>query len=187
MCVLVIKKHWDDTSMKFTVCFSFWRAAVWPVSCRTGKSFAVSTAASDCDRDVCSGGSTAGLHWWELTAGLLRLFRWGSAEEQSVWFFAEFKVKLDNFFWLDFAIMTLPLWLCHYDFVIMMTHLIKQCNRGWKMTPFAVKSVSNKSCFYCDFFFATRTRVSQKNEKSLMLSVLSVLIGVLAYLTSCYS
>lgn len=28
-------------------------------------------------------GSTAGLHWWELTTGMLRLFRWGSVERGS--------------------------------------------------------------------------------------------------------
>ncbi len=49
-------------------------------------------------------------------------------------------------------------------------------NSGWKMTPFADKLVSNKSCFHHDIFFATRTRVG-KNEKSVTLSVLSVLIG----------
>ncbi len=54
--------------------------------------------------------------------------------------------QLDNFFWLNF--------------VIMMYNLIKQCNSGWKMTPFALQLVSNKPCFYHDIFFATRTRVS---------------------------
>ncbi len=58
----------------------------------------------------------------------------------------------------------------------MLYNLIKQCNSGWKMTPFAAKLVSNKACFYHDIFFATRTRVSQKNEKSVIISVLSVLI-----------
>ncbi len=57
-----------------------------------------------------------------------------------------------------------------------MYNLIKQCNSGWKMTPFTAKLVSNKSCLYHDIFFATGTRVSQKNEKSVTLSVLSVLI-----------
>ncbi len=46
----------------------------------------------------------------------------------------------------------------------------------WKMTPFASKLVSNKPCFYQDIFFATGTRVSWKNEKSVMLSVHSVQI-----------
>ncbi len=57
-----------------------------------------------------------------------------------------------------------------------MYNLIKRCNSGWKMTPFDAKLVSNKSCFYHDIFFATRTRVPWKNEKSVILSVLSVLI-----------
>ncbi len=52
----------------------------------------------------------------------------------------------------------------------MMYNLIKQCDSGWK---FAAKLVSNKPCFYQDIFFAIRTRV----EKSVTLSVLSVLIG----------
>ncbi len=56
-----------------------------------------------------------------------------------------------------------------------MYNLIKQCNSGWKITPFAAKLVSNKPCFYQDIFFATRTRVSRKNEKPVTLSVLSVL------------
>ncbi len=59
----------------------------------------------------------------------------------------------------------------------MMYNLIKQCNSGGKMTPFAAKLISNKLCFYHEIFFATRMRVSQKNEKLVTLSVLSVLIG----------
>ncbi len=54
--------------------------------------------------------------------------------------------------------------------------LIKQCNSGWKMTLFTAKLVSNKPCFYHDTFFATRTRVPGKNEKSVMLPDLSVLM-----------
>ncbi len=42
------------------------------------------------------------------------------------------------------------------NFVIIMYNLIEQCNSCWKMTPL----VSNKSCFYHNIFFATRTRVS---------------------------
>ncbi len=75
----------------------------------------------------------------------------------------QFKMKLENFFLLYFVIMTY--------------NLIKQCNsNGYKMMPLADKLV-NKPCFYHEIFFATRTRVSQKNEKSVTLSVLSVLIG----------
>ncbi len=44
------------------------------------------------------------------------------------------------------------------------------------MTPFTANLVSNKPCFYSDIFFAIRTRVLQKNEKSVTLSVHSVLI-----------
>ncbi len=62
------------------------------------------------------------------------------------------------------------------NFVIMMYNLIKQCNSGWKMTPFTAKSVCNKPYLYHDIFFATGTRVLQRNEKSVMLSVFSVLI-----------
>ncbi len=51
-----------------------------------------------------------------------------------------------------------------------MYNLIRQCNSGGKMTPFAAKLVSNKPCY---IFFATRSKVSQKN----VLSELSVLIG----------
>ncbi len=40
-----------------------------------------------------------------------------------------------------------------------MYNLTKQCDSGWKMTPFAAKLVSNKLCFYHDIFFATGTRV----------------------------
>ncbi len=58
-----------------------------------------------------------------------------------------------------------------------MYNMIKQCNIHWKMTPFAAKLVSSKPCFYHEIFFATGTRVSKKNEKSVTLSVLSVLIG----------
>ncbi len=58
----------------------------------------------------------------------------------------------------------------------MMSYLIKQCNSGLKMTPFTAKLVSNKPCFNHDIFFATKMRVSRKNEKSVTLSVLSVLI-----------
>ncbi len=54
--------------------------------------------------------------------------------------------------------------------------LIKQCNSGWKMTPFAAKLVSNKA-FFSHIFFAIGTRVLWKNEKSVTLSVLSVVIG----------
>ncbi len=50
------------------------------------------------------------------------------------------KVKLDNFFWLN-----------------LMYNLIKQCNSGWKMTPFTVKLVSNKPCFCHDI-------LSQRDE-----------------------
>ncbi len=45
------------------------------------------------------------------------------------------------------------------------------------MTPFAAKLVSSELCFYRDIFFATRTRVSWKIEKSVTLSELSGLIG----------
>ncbi len=62
------------------------------------------------------------------------------------------------------------------NFVIMFYNLIQQCNSGWKMTPFAAKLVSDKPCFCHDIFFATGTRVLGKNEKSVTLSVLSVLI-----------
>ncbi len=55
------------------------------------------------------------------------------------------RVKLDHFFWLNF--------------VIMMCNLIKQCNSGWQMTPFAAKLISIKTCFYHDIFFATETTV----------------------------
>ncbi len=48
----------------------------------------------------------------------------------------------------------------------MMFNLIKQCNSGWKMTPFDAKLVSNKPCFYHEIFFAAGTRVSWKNKKS---------------------
>ncbi len=58
-----------------------------------------------------------------------------------------------------------------------MYDLIKQCNSGWKMTPLAAELVSNKPCFYSHIFFATGTRVSQKSEKSVTASVLSILIG----------
>ncbi len=58
-----------------------------------------------------------------------------------------------------------------------MYELIKQCNSGWKMTPFAAKLASNKPCFHHDIFFATGTKVLRKNENSLTLSQLSVLIG----------
>ncbi len=58
-----------------------------------------------------------------------------------------------------------------------MCNLIKQCNSGWKMTPFAAELLSNKSCFYQDICFATETKVWRRNEKSVTLSVLSVLIG----------
>ncbi len=51
------------------------------------------------------------------------------------------KVKLDNFFGLNF--------------VIMMYILIKKCNSGWKVTPFGAKLVSNKPCLYHGIFFAT--------------------------------
>ncbi len=44
------------------------------------------------------------------------------------------------------------------------------------MTPFAAKLVSSKPCFYHHIFFITGTRISRKNEKSMTLSVLSVLI-----------
>ncbi len=67
-------------------------------------------------------------------------------------------------------------WL-KWDFVIIMYDLIKQCNSGWKRTSFAAKLVSNGSCFYGDIFVATGMKVLWKNEKSFMLSVLSVLIG----------
>ncbi len=59
----------------------------------------------------------------------------------------------------------------------MMYNLIKQCNSGWKMTPFAAKLVSNKLCFYHNIFFAAKARVSWKNERSVTLSVLCVMIG----------
>ncbi len=45
------------------------------------------------------------------------------------------------------------------------------------MTSSAAKLVSSKPCFYHKIFFATGTRISRKNEKSVTLSVLSVLIG----------
>ncbi len=45
------------------------------------------------------------------------------------------------------------------------------------MTTFTAKLIFSKSCFYHDIFFATRTKVLWKNEKSAMLSVLAVLIG----------
>ncbi len=57
-----------------------------------------------------------------------------------------------------------------------MYNLIKQCNSGSKMTPFAAKLVSSKPYFYYDISFAIGTRVLP-NEKSVVLSVLSVLIG----------
>ncbi len=44
------------------------------------------------------------------------------------------------------------------------------------MTQFAAKLVSDKACFYYDIFFAMRTKVLGENEKSVTLSVLSVLI-----------
>ncbi len=44
------------------------------------------------------------------------------------------------------------------------------------MTPFAAKLVCSKPCFYHDTFFAAGTRVAQTKGKSVMLSVLSVLI-----------
>ncbi len=53
-----------------------------------------------------------------------------------------------------------------------MYNLIKQCNSGCKVTTFTAKLVSSKSCFYHDIFFDTGTRVSRKNEKSVMVSVL---------------
>ncbi len=53
-----------------------------------------------------------------------------------------------------------------------MYNLIKSCNSGWKMTPFAAKLVSNRPCFYHDSIFATGTRVSWKNGTSVTLSVL---------------
>ncbi len=53
-----------------------------------------------------------------------------------------------------------------------MYNLIKQCNSGWSMTPFAAKLVSNKCCFYHDIFFATNTRVLWKDEKPVSLSIL---------------
>ncbi len=54
------------------------------------------------------------------------------------------------------------------------------------MTSFAAKLVSSKFCFYHEIFFTTGTRVSWKNEKSAMLSELSVLIGrsVLCFLAT---
>ncbi len=58
----------------------------------------------------------------------------------------------------------------------MLHNLIKQCNSGWKMTPITAKLVSNKPCFYHVIFFDTKTKVLRKNEKSIKLSVLSVLI-----------
>ncbi len=64
---------------------------------------------------------------------------------------AAFKVKLDNFFWLNF--------------VITMYDLIKQSDSSLKMTPFAAKLVSNKLCFYQDIFFSTGTRASRKKLK----------------------
>ncbi len=57
-----------------------------------------------------------------------------------------------------------------------MYNLIKQCNSGWKMTPFTAKLVSSKLCFYYDVFFVTGTKISQKKDKSVMLSVLAVRI-----------
>ncbi len=45
------------------------------------------------------------------------------------------------------------------------------------MTAVAAKLVCNKPCFYHDIFFANGMRVSWKNEKSVTLSVFSVLIG----------
>ncbi len=72
------------------------------------------------------------------------------------WFIIILEVNnLNNFFWLNF--------------VIMMYNLIKQCNRGWKMTPFADKLVSIKLCFYQDIFFATGSRILWKNEKPVTL------------------
>ncbi len=47
-----------------------------------------------------------------------------------------------------------------------MYNLIKQCKSGWKMTPFAVKLISNKPCFCHDVFFATGMKVLWKNKKS---------------------
>ncbi len=58
-----------------------------------------------------------------------------------------------------------------------MYNLIKQWSSGWKMTLFAAKLVSNKSCFYHEIFFATGTSVYRKNEKSVTLSVLCALFG----------
>ncbi len=52
----------------------------------------------------------------------------------------------------------------------MMYNLIKQSNSGLKIKPFADEMVSNKLCFYHEIFFATRTRVSWKIEKSVTLS-----------------
>ncbi len=42
-----------------------------------------------------------------------------------------------------------------FNFIILMYNLIKQCNSGWKMTPFAAKLASNKLCFYHEIFFFT--------------------------------
>ncbi len=58
-----------------------------------------------------------------------------------------------------------------------LTFALINIKSGWKMTPFAAKLISNKSCFCHDIFFATGTRVPQKNEKSVAFFVLSVLIG----------
>ncbi len=52
------------------------------------------------------------------------------------------------------------------------------------MTPFVAKLVSNKPCFYHDTFFATGTRVSRKNLKSVTLCTLCPNLLVSASLLS---
>ncbi len=72
-----------------------------------------------------------------------------------------FKVKPDNFFGL-----TLSLWcMIWFNSVIVV--------EKWHQL---LLMISNKLCFYHEIFFATGTRVSLKSEKSVTLSVLSVLI-----------